>query len=128
MPKLSFDHIHYRSRNFERTRHFYVDIMEAIEMKPDVLLDQKNLHFELAGVTLLFAQAPKKTLQAVPADTRLGVYHIAFLVENCDDATRYYHERGAKIAVAPFDASDTIRAAFLEAPDGMWVELKQIIN
>jgi len=30
--------------------------------------------------------------------------------------------------MAPFMANDQIMASFLQAPDGMWVELKQIIR
>lgn len=126
-PSLSFDHVHYRSSNFKATRNFYVNIMEAIELKPLELGGKPNLQFDLGGATILFAQAGEPHDPAVPASSRLGVYHIAFLVQDCDAATQYYVDRGAEVAVAPFNASENIRASFLAAPDGMWVELKQMI-
>lgn len=128
MTNLSFDHVHYRSSDFSKTRAFYINIMEGIELTPEVLADKPNLHIELAGVTLLFAQAPAGAPPPVPANKRSGVYHIAFLVENCKEATAYYRKRGAEVAIEPFQASEDIIASFLAAPDGMWLELKEMIK
>ena len=127
MTNLSFDHVHYRSSDFDKTRKFYVDIMEAIELSPVELGGKFNLQFELAGVTLLFAPTDEDPSSAQPADKRLGVYHIAFLVDDCKAATEYYRERGAVVDIEPFMAANNIMGAFLDAPDGMWLELKQII-
>jgi catechol 2,3-dioxygenase-like lactoylglutathione lyase family enzyme len=128
MTNLSFDHIHYRYSDLEVTRDFYVGIMGAIDLGPVDLAGKPNLQLELAGVTLFFANEADDPVPVIPvsAKEKLGVYHIAFLVANCDDATEYYRNKGAKVAIEPFNASDNIRASFLSAPDGMLVELKQI--
>jgi catechol 2,3-dioxygenase-like lactoylglutathione lyase family enzyme len=126
-PQLNFDHIHYRYKNLKKTRHFYVEIMEAIELSPEFLGGVAHQHYVLGGVNLLFAPAGDDPKPAVPATERRGVYHIAFLVDDCDAATKYYSQRGAKVAKEPFQATENIRASFLQAPDGMWVELKQIL-
>jgi hypothetical protein len=49
------------------------------------------------------------------------------LVDDCVAATEYYRCRGATIAKKPFCANGSIMAAFLKAPDGMTIELKQNI-
>lgn len=126
--QLSFDHVHYRSSNFEESRRFYVDIMGATELSNVPLAGNQNLQFVLAGVTLLFAPAGTDPVPAEPATERMGVYHIAFSVANCDEATEHYRSRGAVVAVEPFMANDNIRASFLAGPDGMWVELKQVVE
>ena len=128
MTSLSFDHVHYRSSDFHKSRHFYVNVMGAIDLGPVELGGKSNLRFVLGGVTLLFASSGEKPAPPVPADKRLGVYHIAFLVADCDAATEYYRKRGAEVAIKPFMASSDLKASFLAAPDGMWVELKQIIS
>ena len=127
MNPLSFDHIHYRSSDFDKSREFYVGIMEAIELSPVELLEKPNLQFVLGGVTLVFAASAADPAPPEPASSRLGVYHIAFLVEDCDAATEYYRQKGAQVAKEPFMASDYIRASFLAAPDGMMVELKEMV-
>jgi catechol 2,3-dioxygenase-like lactoylglutathione lyase family enzyme len=124
---ISIDHIHYRSSDFHQSRHFYVHIMGAVELSPVELVAKENLQFVLGGVTLLFAAAGDDPAPPVPADERLGAYHIAFLVKDCDAATEYYRKRGAVVAQEPFMAASNIKASFLAAPDGMWVELKQIV-
>lgn len=127
-PTLSLDHVHYRSSDFDKTRTFYVGIMDAIDLGTvDLGPEGKrtpNLQLALGGATLLFALSSDPP-EPVPANERLGVYHIAFLVADCDAATEYYRSKGAQVALEPFDAGDDIRASFLCAPDGMWVELKQ---
>ncbi len=127
MKNLSFDHVHYRSSDFECTIKFYVDIMEGIELPNEELGGNENLHIVLGGTTLLFALSKEPIPEPVPADKRLGVYHIAFLVDDCKEATKYFNNRGAEVAIDPKPYSDTIIASFLAAPDGMMVELKQII-
>jgi len=102
-----------------------VGVLGATELQNVSLGGNENLQFELAGVMLLFAPAGPDHVPAEPATERMGVYHIAFTVENCDEATEYYRSRGATVAVEPFMANDSIRASFLAGPDGMWVELKQ---
>ena len=123
IKSLSFDHVHYRSSNFDETRHFYVDIMGGVELANEELGGTEHLHIVLGGVTLLFAC--KKDGVPMSADG-LGPYHIAFLVEDCIKATAYYEKRGAKVAKCYDRYSDTIVATFLAAPDGMMVELKEI--
>ena len=124
MKNLSFDHIHYRSSNFDETREFYVGIMEGVELPNEELGGSEHLHIELGGVTLLFA-GPKDNGTPVSSDS-LGAYHIAYLVQNCKKATEYYRKRGACIEIPQNRYSDTIVATFLAAPDGMMIELKEI--
>jgi catechol-2,3-dioxygenase len=149
MSQLSFDHIHYKTQSIASIRKFYIEVLEAIDLGSvdlGVEGDRKpNLMLALGGTTLLFVEGPPEDETGCemcddnpctipPWNTRNGVYHIAFLVDNCDVATAYYEQRAITaykddkkdiVAKAPFDASNNIRASFLLAPDGMAVELKQ---
>ncbi len=126
MAMLSFDHIHYRYSNLGDILEFYVNIMGAIDLGSVELGGHPNRQLELGGATLLFADEATP-LNPVTADEKLGVYHIAFLVDNCDVATEYYRCRGAVVAKPPKMYSDNIKASFLTAPDEMMLELKQIM-
>lgn len=128
MATLSFDHIHYRYSDPKVTTDFYVGVMGAIDLGPVELGGLPNMQFALGGATLLFAGKGDKTVTPVPAAEKLGVYHIAFLVPNCDFATEYYRNKGAVVAIEPFNASGNIRASFLSAPDGMLLELKEVLT
>jgi catechol 2,3-dioxygenase-like lactoylglutathione lyase family enzyme len=147
MYPFTFDHIHYKSQNFDETRKFYVDLMGATDHGFTDLGKEgsrtPNLQLELAGITLFFAEDSKASTEDTeecgfpcnvpPWTTRHGVYHIALLVENCDDATAFIAKKADEIygpnndiiALEPFMAGDGIRASFLKAPDGMAIELKE---
>ena len=124
MKNPSFDHIHYRCTSFDEIRNFYVEIMGGIELPMIKLGGNDNMQIELGGVTLLFVESTD--VIPISPDT-LGVYHIAFLVDDCRKATAYFTKiKKAKIAKPRKRYSDTIVASFLAAPDGMMVELKEI--
>ena len=127
MATLSFDHIHYRYSDIQAINAFYIGIMEAIDLGSVELGGKANMQLELGGAILLFVEDANPPAP-VPANEKMGVYHIAFLVADCDAATNYYQLKGAVVAIPPFNASDNIRASFLSAPDGMLLELKQIIT
>lgn len=147
MYPLSFDHIHYKSQDFNKTKEFYIQVMGAedlgyIELGPEGKRSP-NLQLSLGGAMLLFAEdsgvstAPTEECgfpcNVPPWNTRHGVYHIALLVADCDAATEYFREKGKEVygadvnivAMEPFIAGVNIRASFLSAPDGMAIELKQ---
>jgi catechol 2,3-dioxygenase-like lactoylglutathione lyase family enzyme len=128
MPTISFDHIHYFYSDLTAITDFYVDIMEATDLGPVELGGKQNTQLQLGGATLLFVQQGDAAVTTVLATEKLGVFHIAFLVADCDAATEYYRHKGAVVAKGPLNASANIRASFLAAPDGMWLELKQVIT
>ncbi|MDG1331464.1 MAG: hypothetical protein P8P74_03995 [Crocinitomicaceae bacterium] len=147
MYPFTFDHIHYKSQSFDSTKKFYIDVMGATDQGFVELGGKSNLQLELAGMTLLFVDDPKASTtnteecgfpcNVPPWDTRHGVFHIAVLVDNCNDATEYFSNKAKEvyddpelniIALGPIMASDNIRASFLYAPDGMAVELKENLS
>lgn len=147
MAHLSFDHIHYKTQSLDSIRKFYIDVLEAIDLGPVDLGTEgnrkPNLQLALGGTTLLFVEDQTASITGLaecdhpcttpPWNTRNGVYHIAFLVDDCNAATAYYQQRAINVygkgtnivAMQPFVAGDKIKASFLLAPDGMAVELKE---
>ncbi|HSV63284.1 MAG TPA: VOC family protein [Chthoniobacterales bacterium] len=138
-PALSFDHVHYRtSSDFKEAIHFYVDILEAENLGLVRLGATEHLQLKLGGAILLFAPSTPATPQPAPGPDRLGIFHIAFLVKDCDAATNYYVDRNggnreivfqepALVPVEPPTPTSAYKVAFLKAPDGMLVELKQLV-
>ncbi len=150
MYPIKFDHLHYKTQSFDATKQFYIEVMGAID-RGYVDLGKEgqrspNLQLELAGITLFFAEDSSASTNnstdcdspcnVPPWNTRHGVYHMAVLVDDCDDATEYFSKKAKEVyndpdlnivALGPFMAGDKIRASFLNAPDGMAIELKQDI-
>jgi catechol 2,3-dioxygenase-like lactoylglutathione lyase family enzyme len=138
-PTLALDHVHYRTySDFKQTIHFYIDIMEAENLGPVLIGTTEHLQLRLGGATLLFAPSTADTPQPAPGPDRLGAFHIAFLVEDCDAATNYYVDRNGGnrdivfkepevFDVDPPTPTARYKVAFLKAPDGMWIELKELV-
>jgi catechol 2,3-dioxygenase-like lactoylglutathione lyase family enzyme len=138
-PGLSFDHVHFRTySDFKETIHFYVDILEAENLGPFRIGVTEHLQLKLGGATLLFAPSTAATPQPAPGPDRLGIFHMAFLVEDCEAATNYYVDRNggnreivfqepALVPVEPPTPTSAYKVAFLKAPDGMLIELKQLV-
>ena len=159
-PKVfTLDHIHYKTQDFEEIKRFYVDVMGATDLGSLKLGGEEHLQLRLAGMDLLFAKdanersteamcdckpesKPKFPCVVPPWTMRHGVYHIAILVDDCVEATKYFQKKadivyknkkmyypkadGTNIvAKGPLVAADNIVASFLYAPDGMAIELKQ---
>ncbi len=126
--KLKFNHVHYRSSNLEATKTFYCGVLGGEFVGGKELSGRTHLHIKLGGQSLFFAPNPDENpREAESATERLGVYHIAFEVDDHDKAVAFYKERGAKFVSESLRPSPDLKVAFIEAPDGMQVELMEIL-
>lgn len=123
--QLIYEHIHYRCVDMEKTAKWYQDVMGAELYEDVVLAGNRCIRLRLGGTVLAFFPAPPELKDPVPATKRLGAYHIAFFVENHDEAVAYYKSRGAVFFKEGIMASPTLKVAFIDAPDGMQVELME---
>jgi catechol 2,3-dioxygenase-like lactoylglutathione lyase family enzyme len=123
---LTYDHAHFRCADLEKTAEFYQKMLEA----------RMIMRSEYGGRIIVTLQAGDTKFCLSPALSngdlkpeenakRLGVYHLAFLVPNLDEAVAECKSRGAKFNVENFMATPTRKVAFFDAPDGMQVELMQ---
>ena len=123
--QLRFDHVHYRCRDVEKTRAFYCDVLGAEHLETATLAGRPVMKLRLGGTLLFFSPSAESPEFEESADQRLGAYHIAFFVNNHDEAVRYFKSRGAKFVREGVQASPTLKVAFIEAPDGMQVEIME---
>ncbi len=123
--QLRFEHVHYRCSDLDETRRFYCDVMGAEYLDTVELSNGRRImKLNLGGVLLFFSPAAEAR-SAEPASERMGAYHIAFFVDDLEQAVAYYKKRGARFAVESYMASPTLKVAFIEAPDGMQIELME---
>ena len=124
-----FHHIHFRASSFDEVRAFYCGVLEAEDLGLITLAGAEHLRLKLAGQILNFApDVPDRVAPAVPATERLGIYHIAFTVENLDESCAYYESRGAEFVSDVLLPTDDLKVRFIQAPDGMHVELMEFLT
>jgi len=124
-----FHHIHFRASSFDEVRAFYCGVLEAEDLGLVTLAGAEHLRLKLAGQILNFApDAPGRVSPAVPATERLGIYHIAFTVDNLEKSCADYESRGARFASDVLRPTDDLKVRFIQAPDGMHVELMELLT
>lgn len=121
---LGFDHVHLLSGNPKATADWYVENLGATLLKNATIRGAPQIYVGFDGFIVIVRgqreseQAPKK------ADLHWGIDHFGLRVSGdfdgfCDELQR----KGVTFSLPPTDFNPTTRIAFIDAPDGVSVEL-----
>lgn len=122
MPSFTFDHIHLRSPDPEAAAAFYVEAFGASVVGRAAPGGPGRVVLALGGVTL-FIEQPRAAAAGTPTVPSLGLEHIALAVVGFDAAIAELRAKGVPFAVEPHAPRPGIRIAFVQAPDGVQVEV-----
>jgi len=122
--QCTFDHVHYRVSDVEKTAAFFREHFGGREVK----------RFEARGLPIvsmivggqLLNVSPKRAEEQVTADGRTvnyGVYHIALQVPDVEEAAAALKAHGVRLLLEPTAIAPAIKIAFAEGPDGIMVEI-----
>lgn len=119
--------------NLEKSQEFYEKVFdlefESKGERPDLKIRMINLKGKDGNVVELFQhENPVLLTEDLMDFQRVGIKHIAFIVENLEQAIEKAVSSGAKI-VWPIQNGITIkRLAFISDPDGIPIELLELRN
>jgi len=123
---LQYDHAHYRCADLEHAVEFYQKMLDAEIVKRSDYGGRVIVTLKVGGIQFCLSPTPPDSdLKPEENAKRLGVYHLAFLVPNLDEAVAECKRRGATFTIENFMATPARKVAFFKAPDGMQVELMQ---
>ena len=117
----SQDHYHLRCRDYEGVIRFFVEHLEA---KEEGRLASGTVNLRIGGA--LYKVSPKK-----PADSSAmeiahhEIYHLGFETDDLADAVAKMRARGVKVAQDQVHNTSQRPYAFVEGPEGIWIELLQ---
>ena len=117
--RFTCDHVHLRSLDPKAAAQFYVTMFGATP-KPSGLAQREIL--DLGGLTLFIEQVAPAT-PAPPPPPFLGVEHFGLSVNGFEAAVAELTAKGAVFTVAPHAPRPGIKIAFVQAPDGVAVEI-----
>lgn len=129
--KLRHDHIHLYASDLAHTATWYKKVLGATIIRSRQSDGRERTDLELGGVTIYLGDAVKLkgslgwTLNEATPSPRLGVDHIGFSVDNIDLVARELIDRGATITYGPRYLRPGAACLFLEAPDGVIIEIIQ---
>jgi catechol 2,3-dioxygenase-like lactoylglutathione lyase family enzyme len=123
MSAFRFDHIHLRSPDPEAAAAFYAQHLGA-EIKDRVMNGEAlRVILNLSGVNLFIEQVPATTA-AAPVPPFQGVEHFG-LVDDLAATAAALKAAGVTFTMEPKALRPGLSIAFIQAPDGVRVELLQ---
>jgi catechol 2,3-dioxygenase-like lactoylglutathione lyase family enzyme len=122
MPDFAFDHLHLRSPDPEAAARFYVEMLGAEITGRAAVPAGIRVLMTLGGVTLFIEQVPPGTAAAPPSPF-IGNEHIGLHVDDLEAVVAAMKAKGAHFSMEPNSPRPGITIAFVEAPDGIRVEL-----
>ena len=136
MAMLVFDHIHILSKDPASTARWYAQILGGKIIRESEVRGAPQISVAFQGVNLLIrskrlgeAPDPPNRLEHYAdyiSHNRWGMDHFGFRISaDLDTFCNQLREKGAAFSVEPYDFAPGVRIAYLEAPDGVSIELVQ---
>ncbi|MCB1550253.1 MAG: VOC family protein [Hyphomicrobiaceae bacterium] len=123
MSKFTYDHMHLRSPDPEKTAAFYERMFGAKVLKS--MQDGKpRIDLELGGTKIFIAPVlPDGKTAAPPKTPYQGLDHFGLRVEGIDAIAADLKAKGAEFTMEPTTIRPGVRIAFVRGPEGVSIEL-----
>jgi lactoylglutathione lyase len=124
--KLRCDHIHLKSNDIEATAKWYCDHLGAEITFEGSFRGAKVYYLSMGGMNFILSEpfAGEDTLPA-SINSRLGVDHFGFEVDNVDEVVETLRAQNVTIFEEPVDVRPGLRIAYIEGPENVRIELSQ---
>ena len=129
--KLNLTHIHHVAiigSNYERSRHFYVDILGFAVIRENYREEQQDWKIDLrlaeAELELFIKEGcPKRA--GWPGKEAYGLRHLAFRVDSVEDTVRKLNALGIETEPIRCDTFTGEKMTFFHDPDGLPIEIHE---
>jgi glyoxylase I family protein len=124
---MKWDHVGIKSADIEKSLAFYCDIL-GLEKQQELTIFGKSFFF--VGNDTICIEIEAGGSGDSPADPRsqTGLYHLAFQVEDVASLVERLKAKGVPIALEPLSTQPDRLVAFVEDPDGVFLQLIQILT
>ncbi len=111
------DHVHLRCRDFEAALAFFKEHLDA---KEEGRAPSGTVTLRMGGI--VYKVSPKPQGQTLPHNE---IYHLGFVTKDLAGEVEKLKARGIRIAQGPEFPPSQAAYAFVEGPDGIYIELIQ---
>ena len=124
MTTLSFDHVHVISKQPKDTADWYADRLGGTITKSATVKDAPQIYVSFGEAFIIVrGQRPGESAKD-KANIEWGADHFGFNVQGDFDAfCAGLRAKGVKFSMEPTDINPATRIAFIDAPDGVSIEL-----
>lgn len=119
-------HVAVIGSDYERSRHFYVDLLGFRIIRETHRSEQQDIKLDLQLCDMeleLFIKAGCPARPSYPE--AYGLRHLAFAVESVEDTAKELNERGIPTEPIRIDAVTGKKLTFFSDPDGLPLELHE---
>ena len=121
---LSFDHVHVISRDPHATAAWYVDKLGGKLVKCVVSHDAPQIYLSFGEAMIIVRGQRPGELAKDKSNLEWGADHFGFQVKgDFDDFCAGLRTEGVTFSLEPTDINPATRIAFINAPDGVSIEL-----
>ena len=123
---IVFDHVHVISKDPEASVNWFVEILGGERGECGVFKGAPQIPVQFSGATVIVRGERTGESAGDKGGLEWGTDHFAFEVSGDFDAyCEDLMEKGVKFTVEPVQFNPSTRIAFIEAPDGVSIELLQ---
>lgn len=121
---LSFDHVHLVSQDPQATARWYADTLGGKVVRSIEVRGAPQVYVSFGGAMVIVRGQRPAERAAAKAGLQWGVDHFGMQVKGDFDAfCSGLRGKGVSFSLEPTDFNPTTRIAFINAPDGVSVEL-----
>ena len=121
MATFTYDHIHLRSPNPEKTAQWY-ERMFGAEVLRTTQQGKPRIDLKLGGANIFIAETTPEVNPA-PTTPYQGLDHFGLSVRGIDAIVADLKSKGAVFTMEPTTIRPGVRIAFLRGPEGVSIEL-----
>lgn len=127
MQTYRCDHIHLKADDVQKTADWYCEVLGGKKTFEGQFRGSKVIYVDINGMIFIIFGLLNSDSEPIPAsiNTRFGVDHFGFQVDNVDAAIAELRAKNVPIVEEPSTARPGVRIAYIEAPDQVRIELTQ---
>jgi catechol 2,3-dioxygenase-like lactoylglutathione lyase family enzyme len=123
MAKFTWDHIHLRSPDPEKTAAFY-ERMFGAEVIRTMQQGKPRIDLKIGGANVfIYHVQPGEKINPPPTTPYQGLDHFGLSVTGIDGIVAELKAKGAEFTMEPNTIRPGVRIAFLRGPEGVSIEL-----
>lgn len=123
MSTFTYDHIHIRSRDPEKTAAYYERMFEA-QIIRSVQEGAPRIDMKIGGQDVFIAPVPEKSnVNPPPVTPYQGLDHFGLAVKDIDALAAEIKAKGVEFTKEPTTIRPGVRICFIRGPQGISIEL-----
>jgi len=122
--KYKFDHLHFRSKDFEFTKKFWLKTLGAKLIKERELSGAQSCTLDLNGTSILISgRAANRKFEDSPNEDHYGFWHFGLTVDDISVSLKALKKQNIECIREPWEIRKGVKIAFVRGPDNITIEL-----